>query len=162
MKSETAVLAGGCFWGMEELFRQIKGVSSTEVGYCGGDGTSPTYKVVKTGQSGFAEALKIEFDPTVISYPDVIRFFFRIHDPTTVDRQGNDVGSQYRSAIFPINDQQLAEARAVIAEVDRSGVWKQPVVTKLERFVAFWPAEEEHQDYLQKHPNGYTCHYFRG
>ncbi|MCH2110771.1 MAG: peptide-methionine (S)-S-oxide reductase MsrA [Polyangiaceae bacterium] len=159
---ETAILAGGCFWGMEELLRAVSGVIDTEVGYTGGQVANPRYKDVKTGRSGHAESVQVLFDSTKISYRSLLRdHFFKIHDPTTVNRQGNDRGSQYRSVIFYMNDQQKAVAESVIAEINQNGSWGAPIVTRLEPAGEFTSAESEHQDYLQKHPGGYTCHYFR-
>lgn len=154
---KTAVFAGGCFWGMEELFRKLPGVLDTETGYTGGTSETPTYE----HHPGDAEALRIDYDPEKTSYKALLDFFFRIHDPTTLNRQGNDVGASYRSAIFYADQEQKAEAEAFIALVNASGRWKHPVVTSLEPLKAFTPAEEEHQDYLQKNPEGYTCHYVR-
>jgi peptide methionine sulfoxide reductase msrA/msrB len=160
--SETAILAGGCFWGMEELLRGIDGVLDTEVGYAGGQTQSPTYETVKTGRTGHAESVQIVFDPTRLSYAELLeKWFFRMHDPTTVDRQGNDRGTQYRSAIFALNDEQAKVAKEVIAKVDASGVWKAPIVTQVVPAGPFTAAEGYHQDYLQEHPNGYTCHWLR-
>jgi peptide methionine sulfoxide reductase msrA/msrB len=159
---ETAVLAGGCFWGMEELLRQIPGVLETEVGYAGGSTGKPTYEDVRTGGTGHAEAVRITFDPRKLSYEDLLeRWFFRMHDPTTLNRQGNDTGTQYRSAIFYSSPAQKDAAAAVKARVERSGKWKRPVVTEITAAGPFTPAEDYHQDYLQKHPGGYTCHYLR-
>lgn len=158
---ETAVLAGGCFWGVEQLLRQQAGVLATDVGYTGGTTKNPTYQDVCSGTTGHAEAVRIEFDPRVISYEDILRFFFRMHDPTTLNRQHNDVGSQYRSAIFVRNDQQREVAESVIREVDASGFWDKPVVTTIEPAGPFTVAEEYHQDYLIKNPGGYNCHYVR-
>ncbi|MBE7449329.1 MAG: bifunctional methionine sulfoxide reductase B/A protein [Kofleriaceae bacterium] len=159
---ETAVLAGGCFWGMEELLRGVAGVIETEVGYAGGHTERPTYEQVKTGRTGHAESVRVVFDPSVISFEELLeRWFFRMHDPTTVDRQGNDVGSQYRSAIFAQSDAQRRVAAEVIARVDASGTWRRPLVTTLEPASTFTPAEDYHQDYLQRYPDGYTCHYLR-
>ena len=155
--SKKAVFAGGCFWGMEELFRTLPGVVDTEAGYCGGENCNPTYE----NHPGHAEALEITYDPQQIDYKSLLDFFFRIHDPTTLNRQGNDVGSSYRSAIFYDNEEELQEAKAFIELVNRSGRWKSPVVTSLEPLEVFYPAEDYHQDYLQKHPNGYTCHAIR-
>jgi peptide-methionine (S)-S-oxide reductase len=155
---KTAVFAGGCFWGMEELFRKQPGVVDTESGYTGGENTSPTYE----NHPGHAEALKITYDPNKTSYRDLLDFFFRIHDPTTMNRQGNDVGTSYRSAIFFGNDQEKKEAEAFIDMVNKSGRWEDPVVTTLEPLGSFTPAEDFHQDYLQKNPAGYTCHFVRG
>jgi peptide methionine sulfoxide reductase msrA/msrB len=158
---EIALLAGGCFWGMEEIVREIPGVVDTDVGYTGGRSERPTYDDVKTGQSGHAEAVRVVFDPTKISFEELLGYFFRMHDPTTRDRQGNDVGTQYRSAIFYRSAEQQRIAKKVRAEVDRSGKWPQPVVTEIVQAGSFWPAESYHQDYLQKHPSGYTCHFLR-
>jgi peptide-methionine (S)-S-oxide reductase len=155
--TQTAVLAGGCFWGMEELVRALPGVIDTEAGYTGGSNESPTYE----NHPGHAEALKIEFDPTKTTYRDILDFFFRIHDPTTKDRQGNDIGSSYRSAIFYANEAQKKEAQDFIDIVNRSKRWPNPVVTTLEPLGTFTPAEDYHQDYLQKNPGGYTCHFIR-
>jgi peptide methionine sulfoxide reductase msrA/msrB len=159
---ETAILAGGCFWGMEELLRQIPGVLETEVGYTGGTTPRPTYEQVKYGESGHAEAVRIVFDPSKVSYEELLeKWFFRMHDPTTKNRQGNDVGTQYRSAIFYTTAKQKASAEAVKAKVDGSGKWKKPVVTEIVEAGPFTAAEDYHQDYLQKHPGGYTCHWMR-
>jgi peptide methionine sulfoxide reductase msrA/msrB len=156
-KREVAVLAGGCFWGMEDLLRQEPGVTHVEVGYTGGSVPNATYE----NHEGHAEAVKIEFDPARITYDDLLRFFFRIHDPTTKNRQGNDIGSSYRSAIFYANDQQKKVAEEVKAEVEKSGKWRKPIVTEIVPAGPWWRAEEYHQDYLEKHPGGYTCHYVR-
>ncbi len=159
---ETAIVAGGCFWGMEELLRQIPGVLRTEVGYTGGATSSPRYDSVKTGKTGHAEAVRIVFDPRRLSYAELLeRWFFRMHDPTTKDRQGNDVGTQYRSAIFFTTETQEKTAREVRARVDASGKWPGPVVTEIVRASAFTPAEDGHQAYLLKHPGGYSCHFLR-
>ena len=158
---EVAVLAGGCFWGMEDLLRKIPGVVETDVGYAGGLVERPTYAQVSSGATGAAEAVRIVFDPAKVSYAELLGHFFRIHDPTTKDRQGNDVGSQYRSAIFAQSDAQAQVAAEVRAKVDASGKWKRPLVTEIIRSDCFHPAEERHQDYLVKNPNGYTCHYYR-
>lgn len=160
-KTEKAYLAGGCFWGMEELLRSFPGVTSVRVGYSGGTLKNPTYEDVKTGKSGHAESVEIEFDPSKTSYESLLKFFFRIHDPTTLNQQGNDVGTQYRSAIFYTSEEQKKTAEKIIKEVDASGHWKKKVVTQLIPELFFYEAEEYHQDYLQKHPNGYTCHYVR-
>lgn len=154
---EKAVLAGGCFWGMEELIRAIPGVVNTEAGYTGGENENPTYE----NHPGHAEALQIEFDPSATSFREMLDFFFRIHDPTTLNRQGNDVGTAYRSAIFYADEKQKKEAEAFIDLVNKSGRWDKPVVTSLEPLKTFYPAETYHQDYLQKNPNGYTCHFVR-
>jgi len=159
---ETAVLAGGCFWGMEELLRNIPGVLETDVGYTGGTTQGPTYKDVKGGASGHAEAVRIVFDPKRISYDELLeKWFFRMHDPTTKNRQGNDVGTQYRSAIFVTSEEQRKTAELVKARVDKSGKWRAPVVTEIVQAATFTPAEDYHQDYLVKNPGGYTCHYMR-
>lgn len=159
--TETATLAGGCFWGMEDILRDIEGVLDTEVGYTGGQVDGANYEVVKTGRTGHAESIQLEFDPSVISYEEILGYFFRMHDPTTVDRQGNDRGSQYRSAIFVHSDAQKETALRVKAEVDASGFWKNPIVTEIVPAKTFYSAEAYHQDYLEKHPNGYTCHFLR-
>jgi peptide methionine sulfoxide reductase msrA/msrB len=158
---EVATLSGGCFWGVQELIRKLPGVISSQVGYTGGRTANPDYGVVHTGQTGHAEAVEIVFDPKVISYETILRTFFRLHDPTTPNRQGNDVGTQYRSAIFYHDDGQRKIAERVKAEVDRSGKWPSKVVTQIVPAGRFYRAEEYHQDYLQKHPDGYTCHYLR-
>ena len=159
--TERALLAGGCFWGLEDLIRKQPGVLRTRVGYTGGAYDNPTYNDVKTGVTGHAEAVEIVFDPAVMSYERLLRWFFQIHDPTTKDRQGNDRGSQYRSAIWFTTDQQRETARAVMEKVEASGVWPGPLVTELSPAGVFTEAEDYHQDYLEKHPNGYTCHYVR-
>ncbi len=157
----TAYFAGGCFWGVEEILRKLPGVLDTEVGYTGGSTPDPVYATVKTGRTGHAEAIRVRFDPARLSYADLLRTFFRLHDPTTPNRQGNDVGTQYRSAIFVTDDAQRQVAAAVKAEVDRSGKWPRPVVTEIQAFERFYPAEDYHQDYLVKNPGGYTCHFLR-
>lgn len=161
MEKQEAILAGGCFWGVEELIRNLKGVLQTEVGYTGGVTPRPTYNDVKTGTTGHAEAIRIVFDPAQISYEDILKYFFRLHDPTTLNRQGNDRGTQYRSAIFYKSPEQKEVAERVIVEVDRSKKWKNPVVTTVIPASEFYPAEDYHQDYLQKNPGGYTCHFLR-
>ena len=159
---ETAILAGGCFWGMEDLLRKIPGVLETEVGYTGGSSGSPNYEQVKTGRTGHAESVRILFDPKKISYADLLeKWFFKMHDPTTTNRQGNDIGTQYRSAIFVTSDAQRKTAEEVKARVDQSGKWKGKVVTEIVSASAFTPAESYHQDYLEKNPGGYTCHFMR-
>lgn len=158
---ETAVFAGGCFWGMEDLIRQKPGVQKTRVGYTGGHTANPTYRSVCTKTTGHAEAVEIVFDPNVVSYRRLLEFFFQIHDPTTVDRQGNDIGDSYRSEIFYTNDAQKQMAERTIDDVNASGIWPGPVVTKVTPAPTFWEAEPEHQDYLVRHPNGYTCHFPR-
>lgn len=161
MTKEIAILAGGCFWGMQELVRALPGVVSTRVGYAGGHTPSPTYETVKTGQTGHAEALEVVFDSAVLPYRRLLEFFFQIHDPTKPNRQGNDRGSQYRSAIFPVSDAQEHAAREVIAAAEASGNWPGRAVTEVRRGAAFHAAEGYHQDYLQRYPEGYTCHYVR-
>lgn len=161
MKTEIAYLAGGCFWGMEDLIRKEPGVIETEVGYMGGNVKDATYNLVKTGTSGHAETVKIVFDPSKTSYEKMLLFFFRIHDPTTVNQQGNDIGTQYRSAIFFLDDEQRKTAQQVKERVDTSKAWKKPVVTEIVKAGEFYKGEDYHQDYLVKNPNGYTCHYVR-
>lgn len=158
---EVAVLGGGCFWGVQDLIRNLDGVLATEVGYCGGESVNPKYEQVKTGESGHAEVIRVEFDPTKISFEALLRQFFRLHDPTTLNQQGGDRGTQYRSVIFYQNTQQKEIAEAVKAQVDKSGKWKNPVVTEITEARRFYVAEDYHQDYLIKHPDGYTCHYWR-
>ena len=153
----TTYLAGGCFWGMEELFRQQPGVTNTKVGYSGGENANPDYQ----NHPGHAETLAISYDPSLTTYAKVLDYFFRIHNPTTLNRQGNDVGSSYRSVIFYQNDTELQTARDVIKIVDASGLYNQPAITTLEPFTVFYTAEAEHQDFLQHNPGGYTCHYVR-
>ena len=159
--SETAYFAGGCFWGVEELFRNLKGVVKTEVGYTGGTIPNPTYDIVKTGISGHAESIEITFDPKKISYEEILKFFFTIHDPTQLNRQQNDIGSQYRSEIFYSTEEQKKTAEKVIKQADTSGVFSKAVVTTISKAGKFYPAEQYHQDYLQKNPYGYTCHHVR-
>lgn len=154
MNTEKAILAGGCFWGMEELIRQRPGVISTAVGYTGGDVLNATYR----NHGKHAEAIDVTFDPSVLSYRRLLEYFFQIHDPTTPNRQGNDKGASYRSAVFFLDDGQRDIARALIAEMDASGNWPGKIVTQVVSATDFWNAEEEHQDYLQKNPGGYTCH----
>jgi peptide-methionine (S)-S-oxide reductase len=154
---EKAILAGGCFWGMEDLFRKRPGVISTRVGYTGGDVPNATYG----NHDGHAEAIEVVFDPDLTSYRDLLEFFFQIHDPTTVDRQGNDLGPSYRSAIFYLGDEQRRVAQQTIAEVDTSGRWPGKVVTQVTPAGPFWEAEPEHQNYLDRYPHGYTCHFVR-
>lgn len=161
MNTETAYLSGGCFWGMEELIRQLPGVISTDVGYTGGASNAKTYELVKTGTTGQAEALKVIFDPKKLTYTALLEYFFRIHDPTTLNQQGNDKGTQYRSAIFYVDTEQEKVARLVKEKTNFSGKWKAPVVTEISKFSVFSNAEEYHQDYLKKNPGGYTCHWVR-
>ncbi|WSH67711.1 peptide-methionine (S)-S-oxide reductase MsrA (plasmid) [Rhizobium ruizarguesonis] len=157
MTEERAVLAGGCFWGMQDLIRRYKGVISTRVGYTGGDVPNATYR----NHGTHAEAIEITFDPSRISYREILEFFFQIHDPSTRNRQGNDVGLSYRSAIFYVTPEQERVARDTIADVDASGLWPGKVVTEVVPVSDFWEAEPEHQDYLERIPNGYTCHFVR-
>jgi methionine-S-sulfoxide reductase len=159
--TEIAVLAGGCFWGLEELFRNLKGVTNTEVGYCGGRAPEAKYEIVKQGRTSHAEAVQIEFDPKVLPFNDLLKFFFRVHNPTTVNQQGNDIGSQYRSVIFAVDENQFAKAKQAIADEQKSGFWQKPIVTDVQIGFPFFAAEDYHQDYLKKNPNGYTCHYYR-
>lgn len=158
---EYATLAGGCFWGVEELFRNLPGVLSTQVGYTGGNLSQPNYQEVKTGATGHAEAIQIQFDPKTIPYEEVLRFFFRIHDPTTLNQQGNDKGTQYRSAIFYHDESQRKVAERVMDETNHSGKWKGKLVTEIIAASPFYSAEEYHQKYLVKNPGGYTCHFIR-
>ena len=157
MKEERAIFAGGCFWGMQDLIRRLDGVISTRVGYTGGDVPNATYR----NHGTHAEAIEIIFDPIKISYRRLLEFFFQIHDPTTKNRQGNDVGLSYRSAIFYTSDEQKRIAEATIADVEASGLWPGKVVTEVSPAGAFWEAEPEHQDYLERVPHGYTCHFIR-
>ena len=157
MSEERAVLAGGCFWGMQDLIRKMDGVVSTRVGYTGGTNRNATYR----NHPGHAEAVEIVFDPARIGFRDLLEFFFQIHDPTTRDRQGNDMGSSYRSAIFYTSEEQKRIAADTIADVEASGLWPGKVVTEVTPAGPFWEAEPEHQDYLERFPNGYTCHYAR-
>lgn len=152
--SKKAYIAGGCFWGVEELFRVRAGILDTEVGYLGGQNEHPTYR----DHPGHAEGIEITYDPEITSFREILDYFFRIHNPTTIDRQGNDIGSSYRSAIFFQNQDEYQTAIDIIAIVDQSERWEAKVVTTLEPYTVFWPAEPEHQDYLLRKPNGYTCH----
>ncbi len=155
--TDRAVLAGGCFWGMQDLIRRRAGVISTRVGYSGGDVPNATYR----NHGTHAEAIEIIFDPEQVSYRDLLELFFQIHDPTTKNRQGNDLGASYRSAVFYTSDDQKRIAEETIADVDASGLWPGKVVTEVTAAGPFWEAEPEHQDYLERYPNGYTCHYIR-
>ena len=161
MSTEIAYLAGGCYWGMEELFRTLPGVIQTEVGFSGGHIANVAYREVTTGTTGHAETLKVVFDPAIITYRDVLFEFFRVHNPTKPNQQGNDIGTQYRSAIFYLDETQKETALAVIRQVDDSGVWQAPIVTEVTPFKNFYAAEEKHQKYLMKVPDGYTCHFRR-
>ncbi|MYN26339.1 peptide-methionine (S)-S-oxide reductase MsrA [Duganella levis] len=157
MSTEKAILAGGCFWGMQDLIRKMPGVVSTRVGYSGGDVANATYR----NHGTHAEAIEINFDPAVLSYRKILEFFFQIHDPSTANRQGNDLGTSYRSAIYYADEKQREIAEDTIADVNASGLWPGKVVTELAPVGSFWEAEAEHQDYLERIPNGYTCHYIR-
>ena len=154
---EKAILAGGCFWGVQDLIRKLPGVISTRVGYSGGDAPNATYR----NHGNHAEAIEITFDPNQLSYRELLEFFFQVHDPTTKNRQGNDVGPSYRSAIFYLSDDQKRVAEETIADVDASGRWPGKVVTEVSAAGPFWEAEPEHQDYLERNPYGYTCHFVR-
>ena len=157
MQQEKAILAGGCFWGMQELIRKLPGVTDTRVGYTGGEIPNATYR----NHGNHAEGIEILFNPEETTYRDILAFFFQIHDPSTEDRQGNDRGSSYRSEIFYTTDEQKAVALQTIKDVDASGLWPGKVVTKVTEASEFWEAEPDHQDYLQRRPNGYTCHFAR-
>lgn len=157
----TSVLAGGCFWGVEELFRTRPGVTNTRVGYAGGHSPEPTYETVKTGATGHAECLEVSFDFNLTGYENIFEFFFSIHDPTTLNRQGNDKGSQYRSVIFYQNENEKQAAQKVIKQITDESRWPSPIVTELTPLKKFYDAEDYHQDYLQKNPGGYTCHFAR-
>lgn len=154
---KKAYIAGGCFWGMEDLFRKRPGIIDTEVGYQGGENDNPTYR----NHPGHAEGIEITYDPSVTNFREILDYFFRVHNPTTVDRQGNDIGSSYRSAIFFQDHEEKAIAEEIITIVNASGKWNAKVATTLEPWSPFWPAEDYHQDYLVKNPNGYTCHFER-
>ncbi|KPH02294.1 hypothetical protein AEQ67_02370 [Pseudomonas sp. RIT-PI-q] len=156
-QTETAILAGGCFWGMQDLIRRQPGVLATRVGYTGGDVPDATYR----NHGTHAEAIEIVFDPEQTSYRRILEFFFQIHDPTTKNRQGNDIGLSYRSALFYLDDEQRRVAEDAVADADASGLWPDKVVTEVSPAGPFWEAEPEHQDYLEHYPNGYTCHFIR-
>ena len=156
-----AIIAGGCFWGMEELFRQLPGVTDTRVGYTGGHLPNPRYDDTHDSKSGHAEAIEVTFDPARTGFRQILQFFFQIHDPTTLNRQGNDRGTQYRSAIFYLDDDQKQAAQEIIDAIDASGKWPGKVATTLEPAAIFYDAEAYHQDYLQTNPGGYTCHWVR-
>jgi methionine-S-sulfoxide reductase len=161
-QTEVAVLAGGCFWGVEEILRGVPGVVETDVGYTGGWLENPTYEDTHDSNSGHAEAIRVTFDPAVLSYEDLLeQWFFKLHDPTTLNRQGNDVGTQYRSAIFPQTPEQQSAAERVKARVEASGKWRRPITTTIEPASTWYSAEAYHQDYLRKHPGGYSCHFMR-
>ena len=160
--TEVATIAGGCFWGVEELLRTVPGVLETDVGYSGGWLENPTYHDTHDSKSGHAEAIQVTFDPSILSYETLLeQWFFKLHDPTTLNRQGNDIGTQYRSAIFFHSPEQQQTAEAVKARVDAYGKWKKPITTEITPATKWWSAEGYHQDYLQKNPGGYTCHWMR-
>ncbi len=158
---EFAIFAAGCFWGVESIFRAVPGVTDTTVGYTGGDLKDPKYSQVKTGETGHAEAVRIEFDPSQVTYESLLDLFFRLHDPTQLNRQMNDIGTQYRSAIFYMSSEQRETAERVRADLEASKKWKKPIATQIVPEQPFWEAEAEHQDYLKKHPGGYNCHWVR-
>ena len=161
-QTEVAVIAGGCFWGVEDILRDVPGVLDTEVGYTGGWLENPTYHDTHDSKSGHAEAVRVTFDPSILSYEDLLeQWFFKLHDPTTLNRQGDDVGTQYRSAIFPQTREQKLAAHRVIARVEASGKWKRPITTSIEPASTWYDAEKYHQDYLRKNPGGYSCHFMR-
>jgi methionine-S-sulfoxide reductase len=159
--TETAVFAAGCFWGTEEFFRKIPGVTATRVGYAGGTKKNPDYEEVSSGKTGHAESVEVKFDPKKVSYEKLLDSFFKMHDPTTLNRQGNDTGTQYRSAIFYLSDKQKSEAEKFKAKVEKSGAWKEPITTEIKKEDQFFPAEDYHQKYLVKNPGGYDNHYMR-
>lgn len=161
MKKEKAIIAAGCFWGVEELLRDFPGVLETEVGYCGGQAETALYAKVKTGTTNHAEAVQVTFDTDKLSYENLIRAFYRLHDPTTVNQQGNDIGTQYRSAIFYFDEQQKQMAEKITKEISDSNVFRKPIVTQIVPVTSFFSAEDYHQDYLQKNPEGYMCHVWR-
>lgn len=161
MSKEIATLAGGCFWGMEEIIRAIPGVLNTTVGYTGGTVDSPTYNIVKLGTTNHAESVEVEFDPKRLSYSELLGFFFRMHDPTTLNQQGNDKGTQYRSVIFYHSPQQKQMAEETIKKIESTKKWPRSIVTQVIPATKFYPAEDYHQDYLKKNPGGYTCHWLR-
>lgn len=161
MVEQRIILASGCFWGAQDILRKIPGVTRTEVGYAGGTFLNPIYEDVRTGQTGHAESVDLHFDPSQVSLEQILDIFFRMHDPTTANQQGNDIGSQYRSAIFYFDEGQKAVALKKISEIEKAGFWKRPLVTQVTPFTTYFRAEEYHQDYLLKSPNGYSCHYLR-
>jgi len=161
MKTEAAILGGGCFWGVEEILRKIPSVLDTEVGYCGGSSQTATYQKVTKGNTGHVEVVRIQFDPQKISFVGLLEYFFRLHDPTTHDQQGNDIGSQYRSVIFFQSEEQRKVSDEVKKKIQESGKWRAEVVTEILPRMPFFSAEDYHQDYLQKNPDGYNCHYLR-
>ena len=160
-KNDEIYLAGGCYWGLEKLLIDLSGVNETEVGFVGGHVKNVCYKEVTKGDTGHAETVKVNFDSSKLSLEDLLRYFFKIHDPTTLNQQGNDRGSQYRSAIFYTHDNQRIIAEEIIQLVNQSSAWNSPILTEIEKFDVFYPAEESHQKYLQKNPDGYSCHFIR-
>jgi methionine-S-sulfoxide reductase len=160
-KNDEIYLAGGCYWGLEKLLIDLSGVNETEVGFVGGHVKNVCYKEVTKGDTGHAETVKVNFDSSQLSLEDLLRYFFKIHDPTTLNQQGNDRGSQYRSAIFYTHDNQRIIAEEIIQLVNQSSAWNSPILTEIEKFDVFYPAEESHQKYLQKNPDGYSCHFIR-
>jgi methionine-S-sulfoxide reductase len=158
---ERIILGSGCFWGAQDILRKIPGVLRTEAGYAGGDFVNPRYEDMKTGKTGHAEVVDVEYDPLAVSLSKILDVFFRMHDPTTEDRQGGDIGSQYRSVIFYFSEAQKSQALLKIAEIEKFGFWKKPIVTEVAAFKNYFTAEDYHQDYLIKHPNGYSCHFLR-
>ena len=161
MAIETVYLAGGCYWGLEDLISKIPGVIETTVGFSGGHVKNVSYREVTTGTTGHAETVKVVFDSDILTFSDLLLFFFKIHDPTTLNQQGNDMGTQYRSAIFATTDEQILLAEDLIKKIDLSGVLKRKITTEVNTFSSFYPAEENHQKYLQKYPDGYSCHFLR-
>jgi len=161
MVIETVYLAGGCYWGLEDLLNKIPGVVNTSVGFSGGHVKNVCYREVTTGTTGHAETVKVDFNSDVLSFTDLLVFFFKIHDPTTLNQQGNDMGTQYRSAIFGTSHEQILLAEDLIKKIDASGVFKNKITTEVNTFNSFFPADENHQKYLQKYPDGYTCHFLR-
>lgn len=161
MAIEKVYLAGGCYWGLEDLISKIPGVIETTVGFSGGHVKNVSYREVTTGTTGHAETVKVVFDSDILTFSDLLLFFFKIHDPTTLNQQGNDIGTQYRSAIFATTDEQILLAEDLIKKIDLSGVLKRKITTEVNTFSLFYPAEENHQKYLQKYPDGYSCHFLR-
>ena len=161
MSTEKAIFAAGCFWGVEELLRKVPGIMNTEVGYCGDSKSTANYPTVKEGETNHAEAIMIEFDPSKISFETCVEKFFQLHDPTTKNQQGNDIGRQYRSAIFYLSEDQKLTALKVIEKLTATNKFKRPIVTEVTAATEFYSAEAYHQDYLQKNPGGYTCHFWR-
>lgn len=161
VQSKMIILGGGCFWGVEDLLRKLPGITNTEVGYSGGTQPNPKYKDVTTGLTGHAEVVRITYNPTQVTLAKILDNFFRLHDPTTLNQQGNDRGTQYRSIVFFNDIEEEKEIRAAVSRAEKSGIWKKPIITQIQKIAPFYPAEEYHQDYLIKNPGGYTCHYYR-